>query len=201
MKKLAILVVLAVVAGTGSAFADVVFDFGTAFSTGATLTTTPVTGCSAFCMSLSFDNTGNPTAFAGVDATGIFGGLGDPDLTNPMLTLGLPGGVTAFDFDFALGFPLDDAIPGVGGLIDNSVFQTANATLQTSGVATGHFHYAGPTFNRLDLLFAQRDIGGAQIDFFAVNHVTAEPVPEPATVWLLGTMLAGFGVFRLRKRA
>lgn len=115
-----------------------------------------------------------------------------------LLTLDFAMPVLSFGFDFALD-AFGDVASGVfvelyflnSFLAD---FSAAAVYDDAIGMALGQFNYAGPQFTQALLLFDTSDSG-----VFTFDNLTARPVPEPATFFLVAGGLLGAGLLK-RKR-
>ena len=145
---------------------------------------------------------GGLTISANFDNTGAFGG-GIATVTAGVPTLGIPNGTVVLGGPLIAG-EFTESIPGFPGFtMAQFVFEatTKNALLEISS----------------DLIYVSTKqiplgIGDGPIDFtsdfatdailgsvtFSVNRI-AEPIPEPSTMLLLGTGLAGLAAWRYRR--
>lgn len=135
------------------------------------------------------------------DFTFIQGAVLEGD-ANGTLTLDFSLPTTRLSFGAALtsadaltpGFTVQLFGPGLtplGVLTEN----TANL----AGISEGQFDFAGPLVSRAIISFNAAALG-PDVQRFALDNLTIEPVPEPGTLLLFGTGTAALGVALARRR-
>lgn len=115
-----------------------------------------------------------------------------------LLTLDFALPVLSFSFDFALDAPEDVMNGVIVELFDlNGFLADFSATAlydDAIGMAMGQFNYAGPEFTQALLVF---DIDQSTV--FTFDNLTAAPVPEPATLFLVAGGLLAAGLLARKK--
>lgn len=104
---------------------------------------------------------------------------------------GLPGTLTLDDSPFVINF-LGQSIAGGNTLGPLAVFTVTIEAGATPGI-----------YNGLFLVFFDSDGGTDQETNFQTFSITVQqetPIPEPMTLWLLGSGLAGIATLKFRKR-
>jgi hypothetical protein len=140
-------------------------------------------------LTFAYDDSDNDGLdFAAISGTGIFG-------TTPHI-LSMDFGPTQFGMakglwiDFALIGAIDSFVPvGLFVLLDNGELALADA-YGFPGISFGTLSYEGSPFSRAFLAFSP------EAQYFDISGVSYEPVPEPSTMILLGSGLAGFFFWR-----
>ena len=104
---------------------------------------------------------------------------------------GLPGTLTLDDTPFVVNF-LGQSIAGGSTLGPLSIFTVTIEAGAAPGVYNGVF----------SVLFDSANGSGQETNFqtFSITVLQQTPVPEPMTVWLFGSGLAGIASMKFRKR-
>ena len=197
MKRLGLIVgVLFALAAPGQAWADPVT------LTFSELTTQPVNGLSFMGVTFGFQVGGLSSADARYNAEGpgLLTFIQDASLegtTTGVLMLDFAAQTPILRFGVALS-SLNALAPGISvQLFDASLQPLGVLTLDTSPLLTfseGQFSYLGAPIRRAVITF---NAAGAR---FAVDNLTFEPVPEPASLVLFGIGLAGLVASRKRRK-
>lgn len=148
----------------------------------------PCLGGTTNTLHVSFSQGGGTVVLDGVTYSGVgFNGVLNAALPSVVLP---PGTLSAPDVTLTLPFTLSGNLIGCTGnpLICND--QLFNAPLTGEGLATVHFRLFS-LFPPAGNSYVVRDI--------TFNFQSAAPVPEPATLLLLGTGIAGLAA-RIHKR-
>jgi hypothetical protein len=143
-------------------------------------------------LTFAYDDSDNDGMdFAAISSSGIFGTT--PHILSMDFGPTQYGMATGLWIDFALIGALEDFVPaGLFVQLDNGELALADA-VGFPGAASGNLSYEGSPFSRAFLAFSP------DAQYFDISNVSYEPVPEPSTMILLGSGLAGF-IFCRRKK-
>ena len=143
-----------------------------------------------------YDPQGNPTS-AAADQLGIYGD------TNGLLVLQFATPATQLSFDFSIlsvfgptsqgAFAMFNNLPGDIVIAPGNYVPDDPSNPLLGGASYGTLSYTGPAFDQADIYFS---LDGP---IFTAGNITYTPVPEPATLCLLG--LGAIGLLKRRRCA